>query len=135
MSQPQALFVVLLISAGISTALSVLLSRPLSALLEDVCRSAGSVRFWLRYSQAILFIVPLLCSVVYAGTAVMRVGVQSGVEVFYVALLSSLLGALLALACVGIPLSRIRASAPSPKRSADDNAFWGHRSESEADGR
>jgi len=51
------------VSLIVSTALSLVIYRPLQALLTKICTGEEAVQFWARFSLIMLFLAPLLVSI------------------------------------------------------------------------
>jgi uncharacterized membrane protein YhaH (DUF805 family) len=80
------------------------LTPPLRRLLIDACGTVERANFWVVYSAAMMFIVPLL-AIVVLGKSTDSVGATL---VFYkVALGSALLGLFAALAVLGIQIASL----------------------------
>jgi hypothetical protein len=102
---PLSLF---LIEVGIcvfsSTLLAGFLTRPLRRLLIAGCGTVERANFWVVYSDAMIFIAPLVTSVVFGKSS----DVYTATLPFYKAALgSALFGIFVALAAVGLQVARI----------------------------
>jgi hypothetical protein len=65
MTSFQSLAAAALVSVALSTTLSFVIFGPLRALLAKVCTGAEAVQFWVRFSVIMLFLSPLLVSIVF----------------------------------------------------------------------
>ena len=63
MSALMAIGFATVVSLVISTALSLVIYRPLQALLTKVCTGEEAVQFWARFTLTMLFLAPLLVSI------------------------------------------------------------------------
>jgi hypothetical protein len=102
---PLSLF---LIEVGIcvlaSTLVAGFLSRPLRRLLIDACGTVERANFWVVYSDAMIFIAPLVTTVVFGKSS----DLYTPTLPFYKAALGSALsGIFVALAAVGLQVARM----------------------------
>jgi hypothetical protein len=102
---PLSLF---LIEVGIavfsSTLVVAFLTRPLRRLLIDACGTVERANFWVAYSDAMIFIAPLVATVVFGKSS----DLYTPTLPFYKAALgSTLFGIFVALAAVGLQVARI----------------------------
>jgi hypothetical protein len=97
-----------LVEVGVSVFLSTLvvafLGRPLRRLLIDACGAAERANFWVVYSDVMIFIAPLVATVVFGKSG----DLLTLTLAFYKAALgSALAGIFVALAAVGLQVARI----------------------------
>jgi hypothetical protein len=124
-----ALGIGILLSVIVSTIVITAISRPLQALLADVCESERRSRFWKTYLNLILYLTPMLV-VIIVGLA----GLSDGTIVLDPAFLRRILGSVLAgvfVALVGIAfrLSRMpETNRYGAHRAANAQQFWGEQS-------
>lgn len=102
---PLSLF---LVEVGIcvlaSTLIAGFLTRPLRRLLIDACGTVERANFWVVYSDAMIFIAPLVTVVVFGKSS----DLYTPTLPFYKAALgSALFGVFVALSAVGIQVARI----------------------------
>ena len=102
---PLSLFLVEIgISVSSSTLVAACLTRPLRRLLIDACGTTERANFWVVYSGAMIFIAPLVATVVFGKSS----DLQTPTLPFYKAALgSALFGIFVALAAVGFQVARI----------------------------
>jgi hypothetical protein len=102
---PLSLFLVEVgISVFSSTLVVAFLTRPLRRLLIDACRSVERANFWVAYSDAMIFIAPLVATVAFGKSS----DLYAPTLPFYKAALgSALFGIFVALAAVGLQVARI----------------------------
>jgi hypothetical protein len=63
MSALMAIGFATVVTLVVSTALSLVIYRPLQALLAKVCAGDEAVQFWARFTLIMLFLAPLLVSI------------------------------------------------------------------------
>lgn len=102
---PLSLF---LIEVGIavlsSTLVVAFLTRPLRRLLIDACGSVERANFWVAYSDAMIFIAPLVATVVFGKSSDLY---EPTVRFYKAALGSALFGIFVALATIGLQVARL----------------------------
>jgi hypothetical protein len=87
-----------------STLVTASLTRPLRRLLIDACGTVERANFWVVYSDAMIFIAPLVAVVVFGKSG----DVYAPTLPFYKAALgSALAGVFLALGAIGLQVARI----------------------------
>lgn len=102
---PVSWFVVeLLIGACTAGVVCAVLTRPLRRLLLELCGTAERARFWVAYSDVMIFLAPLVFIVAFGKSG--DPGVPS-VAFYRAAIGSTLLGLFVALAFVGLQLTRL----------------------------
>ncbi|WP_242337452.1 MULTISPECIES: hypothetical protein [Anaeromyxobacter] len=89
----------LLCSVGITA----VLTRPLRAVLTDVCGTPERAGFWVRYANVMLFLAPLVGIVVFGRSGSLA---EPTLGFYKAALGSALSGAFVALAAIGLQVSR-----------------------------
>jgi hypothetical protein len=114
-----SLLVAVVLSLGLSAILVYVLSAPLRQVLNALCASGESSRFWVSFTSVMLFIAPLLLAVL----AISPRADFAVAQVLRTTLISTLLGSSLALTVVGL---NIASSTPRPKASRQDtpDARW-----------
>jgi hypothetical protein len=102
---PLSLFLIEVAIAVLSSTLAVaFLTRPLRRLLIDACGSVERANFWVAYSDAMIFIAPLVATVVFGKSS----DVFTPTLPFYKAALgSALFGVFVSLAAVGLQVARV----------------------------
>jgi hypothetical protein len=100
-----ALFFTIPISFATSTALAAITSGSLRTTLEETTDNSDSVAYWVPYSIAMLYLVPLFAGLVFGVATIPEAGVQPAVGMTRV-FASVLGGCLLALFGIGRQLSR-----------------------------
>jgi hypothetical protein len=97
-----------LVEVGVSLLSSMLvvafLTRPLRRLLVDVCRSFERANFWVAYSATMIFIAPLVTTIVFGKSSDLY---TPTLPYYKAALGSALFGIFVALAAVGLQVARI----------------------------
>ena len=88
------------------------LTGPLRRILIDACGSLERARFWVVYSDAMIFIAPLVAIVVFGKSSELSAPTLG----FYKSALgSALFGVFVALAAIGLQVARLL-----PRRSTPD---------------
>jgi len=93
-----------LVSLVLSTALVVVLSRPLEAILAQLCPSADASRFWVAFTSVMLYIAPLLFAMFFSSFDT----VNDVTAVIRLTLVTTLVGASAALMVVGWNIANAR---------------------------
>jgi hypothetical protein len=104
MSQLLALSISVIVSVFLSTCIAVVMMRPLRGVLNQICPGSHATNFWMSFTTVMLFVTPLLFTLLFAGTVM----VPDLVNIVRTALASSLFGAFAALLVVGYQISRAR---------------------------
>ena len=99
-----ALLILVLVSLSVSTLLVLVLTRPLSLVLRQLCPGSEATVFWTSFTGVMLYVAPLLFSVVFPDIPTTPVGVS----VVRSALAASLTGAFAALLVIGYQIARAR---------------------------
>ena len=99
------LFIIeVVICVCLSTIVTVILTRPLRRLLVDACGSPERAHFWVVYSDAMIFLAPLVATIVFGKSSDLSGATLS----FYKAALgSALFGIFVALTAVGLQVARL----------------------------
>jgi nitrate reductase NapE component len=123
-----ALGVALLLSITVSTIVIAAVSRPLHALLADVCESERRSRFWKVFLNLILYLTPML-AVIVVGLA----GTSDATVVLDAAFLRRIIGSVLggvfvALIAIAFRLTRMPPVSRYGHRAANAQEFWGEQS-------
>jgi hypothetical protein len=97
-----------LVEVGVSLFSSALvvafLTRPLRRLLVGACRSVERANFWVAYSDTMIFIAPLVATVVFGKSSDLY---TPTLPYYKAALGSALFGIFVALTAVGLQVARI----------------------------
>ncbi len=80
------------------------LTEPLRRLLLEACATRERAAFWVAYSDAMIFIAPLVTTVVFGKSGSFAVSTFAIVKA---ALGSSLFGVFVALAAIGLQVARV----------------------------
>ena len=109
-----ALFLIELTVCLLTSSIVVLVfTGPLRRALIDACGTLERARFWVVYSDTMIFIAPLVAIVVFGKSSEL----SSPTLGFYkTALGSALFGVFVALAAIGLQIARL-----APRRSAPDS--------------
>lgn len=102
-----------LVSILVSTAAVAALSRPLHAVLSDICETERRSRFWLRFTNLMLFLTPLLTVILFGMDGTPVPFDQVDVTIVRRVLGSTLTGLFVALLGIGFKITRV----PSRTRS------------------
>ena len=108
MSQLPALSIAVTVSLFLSTSISVVMMRPLRGVLNQLCAGSEATRFWLSFTTVMLYVTPLLFTLLFLGTVI----VADVVNIVRTALAASLFGTFAALLVVGYQIARAR---PAPR--------------------
>jgi hypothetical protein len=122
----------ILSSLVVSTIIVAVFKRPLASALAELCDGQAGVNFWVVFTVLMLYLVPLFAVVLFAvpdSCSIYSVGPN-----FYTKLVASILGGQLSgLLVAGWQVSRfsrrlgVTGTQPrSPRRTRDDNEFWGN---------
>ena len=101
MSAGLSLMLAVVVSLGVSAILVWVLSKPLHRVLDALCSSGESSQFWVSFVSVMLFVGPLLLSVVVFSP----LDGQDAVRVLRTSLVATLFGAFVALMVVGLRIS------------------------------
>jgi hypothetical protein len=104
MTSMTALLILVLVSLSVSTLLVLVLTRPLSLVLRQLCPGSDATVFWTAFTCVMLYVAPLLISVVFGEIPATPVVVW----VVRSALAASLTGAFAALLVIGYQIARAR---------------------------
>ena len=99
-----ALFFTIPISFAVSTVLAVITGMSLRTTLEENAVNNDSVAYWVPFSIAMLYLVPLFVALIFGVATVPQAGVEPAAGMTRI-LASILGGCLLALLVIGIKLS------------------------------
>jgi hypothetical protein len=108
MSQQLALSISVIVSLLLSTAISVVMMKPLRGVLNQLCPGTHATNFWMTFTTVMLYVTPLLFTLLFTLLFVGTVMVADSVNIVRTALASSLFGAFAALLVVGYQISRAR---------------------------
>ncbi|MGH8310588.1 MAG: hypothetical protein ACRETX_12455 [Steroidobacteraceae bacterium] len=109
------------VSAALSSAILAALIRPVKLILSELCAGANGARFWVVFTAVMLYIAPLLVTVMMQDPR----GPDPWLETVRGAMTSSLFAAVAALLVVGWKLARVRPVLPERRVSPNANEFWG----------
>ena len=98
--------IALAVSLMLSTILVVVLTRPLRLVLTTLCERGEGVSFWVAFTSLMLYLTPLLVTVVRSGGSYL--GSAPLAEVFRASLSAAVIGAFLALLPVAWQISQAR---------------------------
>jgi hypothetical protein len=114
-------FLALAVSTAISTGILVALLRPLRLVLSELCPGASGQRFWGAFTAVMLYITPLL------GTVMVHDPVRPALllETVQRAMTSALVAAVGALLVLGWQIARARPVTTERRASPNPNEFWG----------
>jgi hypothetical protein len=108
MSQLPALSIAVTVNLFLSTSISVVMMRPLRGVLNQLCPGSDATRFWMSFTTVMLYVTPLLFTLLFLGTVI----VADVVNIVRTALAASLFGTFAALLVVGYQIARAR---PAPR--------------------
>ena len=104
MSQLLALSIAVTVSLFLSTSISIVMMRPMRGVLNQLCHGREATRFWLSFTTVMLYVTPLLFTLLFLGTVI----VADVVNIVRTALAASLFGTFAALLVVGYQIARAR---------------------------
>ena len=104
MSQLVALSIAVTVSLFLSTSISVVMMRPLRGVLNQLCPGSDATRFWMSFTTVMLYVTPLLFTLLFLGTVI----AADVVNIVRTALAASLFGSFAALLVVGYQIARAR---------------------------
>jgi hypothetical protein len=110
--------IALAVSLTLSTVLVVVLMKPLRQVLTMLCERAEGVSFWVAFTSVMLYLTPLLVTIVRSGGSYLEFA--SLAEVVRASLSAAVIGAFLALLPVAWQISqaRPRSLAAGPTQSS-----------------
>jgi spore maturation protein SpmB len=103
-SQLLALSIAVTVSLFLSTSISVVMMTPLRGVLNQLCPGSGATSFWMSFTTVMLYVTPLLFTLLFLGTVI----VTNMVNIVRTALAASLFGSFAALLVVGYQIARAR---------------------------
>lgn len=109
--------IALAVSLTLSTILVVVLTQPLRLVLSSLCERSEGVSFWVAFTALMLYLTPLLVTVVRSGRSYLEFALLA--EVVRASLTAAVIGAFLALLPVAWQISQTRPrslTAPGPAR-------------------
>lgn len=93
-----------LVSLLLSTLLVAVLSRPLRAVLQQLCPGRDATAFWVAFTAVMLYVAPLFFTALWGGS----ISLTDLAASLRTALTASLFGSFSALLVVGYQVSRAR---------------------------
>jgi hypothetical protein len=102
MSELGSLVTTIAVSLAVSTAVLLMMIRPLRRVLGMMCRSGEATPFWVSFTIVMLYAVPLFISMVWIPM------LEDSVRVIRVALVGSLFGVIGGLVIIGGKVSGAR---------------------------
>jgi hypothetical protein len=123
MSSLQALTLATIVSVGMSTVLSVVMYRPLRALLRLICPGEEAVHFWARFSVTMLFLSPLLVSIVFGLPGTMQVSGPNPGSLLQQIIATALFGSFLSMLGMGLWVSALIRRAPRSAAASSSRAY------------
>ena len=100
-----ALFFTIPMSFALSTALAAVTTGSLRATLEETSQSTDSIAYWIPFSIAMLYLVPLFIGLVFGVASIPAQGVDPAIGMTRI-FASIVGGCLLALAVIGLQLTK-----------------------------
>jgi Na+/H+-dicarboxylate symporter len=125
MNPLEALALAIGVSLVLSGAVTLVIFRPLQALLRKVCPSPEAVAFWDRFTILMLFLSPLFISVIWGVAPARILEKEDSGSILQTIVSSALVGIFLAVLGMGFWVSALirRAPRPTPEQfSRDDRA-------------
>jgi hypothetical protein len=113
--------IALFVSLALSTILVVVLTRPLRLVLTTLCERSEGVSFWVAFTSLMLYLTPLLVTVVRSGGSYLEFAPIA--EVVRASLSAAVIGALLALLPVAWQISQARPRSLSSPSQPHGNGF------------
>jgi hypothetical protein len=104
-SQLSALALAIVVSLTLSTFIVFVMTKPLRAVLQQLCPRGDAITFWMSFTTVMFYIAPLLFTLLFESTII----VPDLVNVVRTGLASSLFGSFAALLVVGYQISQARA--------------------------
>ena len=131
MTSLQALALAAFVSLALSTVLSLVIFRPLRALLFKTCAGEEAVQFWLRFSVTMLFLSPLFVSIAFGLPSAQALPAQDVGALFQGVVATALVGEFLSMFGMGIWVSTLIRRAPRQPAvtSTRDPESWAARAE------
>ena len=124
----------IILSLAISTFVTLAIRRSLNDMLVEVCGTEKRARFWLVFTNTLLFMAPLLAVMLFGGSGT---STETVLDVGYLRqTISSIIGGLfITLLVVGVQIRGlippVFASAPRIT-SSSENEFWGDKPHQES---
>jgi hypothetical protein len=103
-SQLLALSIAVTVSLSSSTSITVVMMKPLRGVLDQLCPGSDATRFWMSFTTVMLYVTPLLFTLLFLGTVM----VADVVNIVRTALAASLFGSFAALLVAGYQIARAR---------------------------
>jgi hypothetical protein len=104
MNSLSALEIAAAVSLALSTVISVVMTKPLRAILGHLCPRPDATGFWVSFTIVMLYVTPLMFTMLFEAT----VSVPELVNIVRTALAAGLFGAFAALLVVGYQIARAR---------------------------
>jgi hypothetical protein len=112
MTSLEALGICAIISLALSVGLIAVIAGPLRALMERVCPGPSAVAFWQRFTLIMLFLSPLFIAVTFGLPSSEFLKTIDAGEMIRRAVVSSIVGAFLAMLGMGLWVSSLIRRAP-----------------------
>src|SRR5262245_50333224 len=113
--------IALAVSLTLSTILVVVLTRPLRLVLTTLCERGEGVSFWFAFTSLMLYLTPLLVTVVRSGGSYLESAPIA--EVVRASLSAAVIGALLALLPVAWQIAQARPRSLASPSQPHNNGF------------
>ena len=104
MDQLSALALAILVSAVVSTIVTVVMTEPLRIVLRQLCLDSNATAFWVPFTTIMFYVTPLLFTMLFEGALL----VPDWVNTLRTALAASFFGCFAALLVVGYQIARAR---------------------------
>jgi hypothetical protein len=103
-SQLLALSISVTVSLFLSTFISVAMMKPLRGVLSQLCPGGDATRFWMSFTTVMLYVTPLLFTLLFLGTVI----AADLVSIVRTALAAAIFGSFASLLVVGYQIARAR---------------------------
>jgi hypothetical protein len=113
----------LVVSLALSTILSVVILPPTRLVLQKSCPSGEGVSFWTRFTVLMLFLGPLIVTLIFGVPYSELSSKLSGTDLIVRIVTSALVGSFLTLVGIGLRMGTLRQNpgrSPSTGRKSDD---------------
>jgi len=113
----------LAISLVLSAILTIVILPPTRSVLRRLCPTGDAISFWTRFTVLMLFLGPLLVTLVFGLPYSEQALKASAADLVIRVTTSALVGAFLTLGCIGVRMGTMRPTMPTPTppvRKTDD---------------